>query len=183
MIAYHIDRDNLLMPGQIINLNKNIANPSFLEAQMFPDGVSYHGMHYLDESLENVGCNKPSYYALEYELELVRKIYFPHLPSRYQSFFALKSLEDTKQWDNVFDVPSTIWSIEFDESQCAACDSNLLYPSFARRDNQDIFFLKDSFRYYYDYWDGCQTQNPRIELLITPPVKILKRVLPGRISF
>lgn len=175
MRAYHIDRDNTLQEGQIISLYKNNES-SFLENTIFPDGLSYHGLHYLDESFQNLCGNQPSFYVLEYELELIRKSYFPNLPSRFQSFFAIESIEENKKWDGIFSDDCTIWEIEFDESNCIIRDSNLLQPTLKTENSNIVFSPKDSFLYGYHYWSGYNTTNPRMELLIKPPIKIIKKV-------
>lgn len=182
MIAYHIDRDHQLKQGQVLGLYHNLNELSFLERQMFPDGLSYHGLHYINEDIQNVGGNIPSYYIMEYELELIRKCYFPSLPSRFQSFFALKSLDDVKQWSNIWDTSAPIWSIEYNESQSIIRDSNLLYPGFEKQEFNDYFHLNNSFLYYYNYWNGYNTPHPRLEILISPPIKILDLVQPEHIS-
>lgn len=182
MIAYHIDRDHRLKQGQVLGLYHNSNEPSFLERHMFPNGLSYHGLHYINEECQNIGGNKPSYYIMEYELELIRKCYFSKLPSRFQSFFALKSLDDVKQWSNIWDTSAPIWAIEYDESQSIIRDSNLLCPGLKKQDSNDSFNLNDSFLYYYSYWNGYNTPRPRLEILIAPPVKILELVQPEHIS-
>lgn len=174
MKAYHIDRDGTLQEGQIITLHKN-NEPSFLENTMFSDGISYHGFHYLNESIQNVGGNQTSFYILEYELELIRKAYFPNLPSRFQSFFAIKSIDEIQKWDGIFSKNCTIWEIEFDESNCIIRDSKLLIPVL-KTGNDIAFSPKDSFLYNYQYWNGYITKNPRREMLIKPPIKIIKKV-------
>lgn len=172
MQAYHIDRSNTLTSGQIINLTPS-PNPSFLENCLFPNGVSYHGFHYLDESVQNMGGNKPAYYVMEFELELIRRCFFPKLPSRFQSFFALKSLDELGKWAGILNASSTIWLIEFDESQSVSLDSNLLIPTLEKHETEDVFSPQNSFFYYYCYWNNCYSPNPRLELLIKPPIKVL----------
>lgn len=161
MIAYHIDREHQLKQGQTIELYHSTNSPSFLEKMMFSGGLTYHGLHYLNEDIQNVGGNRPSYYIMEYELELIRKCYFPNLPSRFQSLFAIKSLDDIKQWRDIFDISAPIWTIKFKESQYIMRDSSLLHPGLVKQESNDYFFLKDAFLYYYNYWKGCTTRNPR----------------------
>lgn len=175
MIAYHIDRDNKLQEGQTITHVKNIQS-SFMEDKMFPDGISFHGVHYLDEKHQNTGGNRPSYYIMEYELELIRKSYFPNLPSRFQSLFAVENLEEIKKWDGIFSANCTIWEIEFDDSNYAKFDSNLLIPALNVNADNVSFSPNTSFYYGYHYWNGSVTENPRIELLIKSPIKVIKRV-------
>ena len=176
MKAYHIDRNNSLFEGQIIELNKFEDVDSFILRKMFPEGISYHGCHYLDESAQNIENNSPSFYILEYELELIRTAYFPNLISRYQSFFALETLDNIKEWSGILNEDCTIWEVEFDDNNYIKCDSNLLYPALNIKDNQITFSANNSFQYGYAYWQGLSSKNPRYELLIKPPVKIIKKV-------
>lgn len=176
MIAYHVDRSNSLYEGQIITLNKFENIDSFILRKMFPEGISYHGTHYLDESVQNKDGNQPSFYILEYELELIRSAYFPNLISRYQAFFALEKLNDIKEWYGILNEDCTIWEIEFDENNYIKRDSNLLIPPLSFNDNQCTFSPNESFRYGYAYWQGLNCENPRYELLIKPPIRIIKKV-------
>lgn len=182
MIAYHIDRDHQLKQGDVLGLYHTSNEPSFLERKIFPDGLSYHGLHYINEEFQNIGGNRPSYYIMEYQLELIRKCYFPSLPSRFQSFFALKSLDDVKQWSDIFDITAPIWTIEYDESQSIIRDTHLLRPCFEKQESNDYFHLNDSFLYYYNYWSGNNTPHPRLEILIKPPIKILDLIQPEHIA-
>lgn len=177
MIAYHVDREQSLAKGQIVGFYKNESDNSFMTANMFPDGLSYHGLHYTDESLQNVGGNNASFYILEYELELIRRIYFPNLPSRYQSFFAVENIDELKKWGSILDKNNTVWKIEFKDNNFIKRDSNLLIPALSNSQNNINFSAKESFFYYYSYWNGDTTSNPRFELLIKPPIKIIDKIL------
>ena len=60
MIVYHIDRDNCLKEGQMINLIQS-HNSLLLKKKMFPEGISKHGIHYLSDEFQNIGGNRPEY--------------------------------------------------------------------------------------------------------------------------
>ena len=96
MIVYHIDRNNTLKEGLEIQLKLLNNSNNFFVQTLFPDGLSMHGLHYVDETLQHNQGNLAEYYSLEYEYELVRRIYFSKLPSRFQSFFALRNLDQNK---------------------------------------------------------------------------------------
>lgn len=83
----------------------------------------------------------------------------------------MKTIDEINKWKNIFSKDCTIWKIEFEESNCIIRDSNLLHPGIIQ--NNSRFFLKDSFQFGYNYWNGCYTQSPRLELLIKPPIKII----------
>lgn len=174
MIAYHIDRTNSLTEGQIVRLFPVISEYPFMAHKMFPNGISVHGFHYINEKVQHEGDNSPAFYTLEYELELIRRCYFPNLPSRYQSFFALESPDDIILWKNMFPSDCTIWEVEFDEEQCIKRDARLLTPSISLNVPKPYASISESFYYCGLYWDGHFTDNPLPELLVVPPVKILK---------
>lgn len=183
MIAYHVDRSNSLSPNQIVILTPVISESrpdSAVITDLFPDGLSHHGFHYIDSPAQLSPPERASYYVMEYELELVRRSFFPNLPSRFQSFFALEKLEDLRQWDGIFDRSNTIWKIQFDESQSVRLDSNLLLPTLkepSAENNQSIFFSPGmAFFHQHKYWNGEISDSPRFELLIKPPVQILEQV-------
>lgn len=176
MIAYHVDRENNLQKDQIITLYKNDSDNSFFTNFMFPDGLSYHGLHYTNETLQNIGGNQASFYILEYELELIRRSYFPNLPSRYQSFFAIKTVDEISKWNDIFDTSYVIWKIEFEEANYIIRDSNMLYSALKIENNISTFSAQNSFLFGYNYWKGHITSNPRFEMLIKPPIKIIEKM-------
>lgn len=113
-IAYHIDRTLKLKEGQNLILDTNFVfgnglNNDFIK-DFLPSGVSKHGEQYLRDILYyynnqqyfnlNVyeATNALSMYITEYTFELIRRIYYPSQPSRFQSVFALPSLEFVKTW-------------------------------------------------------------------------------------
>lgn len=176
MIAYHIDRDNSLHQGQTIQLYEIPNNSSLLLEYMFNNKLSNHGLHYINESLQNVGDNRPAFYALEYELELIRRAYFPQMPSRYQVMFAIDSLDKVYEWNDLFGCNYSIWKIEFPEENHIIRDSNLLYVPVQEQDGKQIFCQHKSFCNAYKYWNGELSDNPRMEVLIKPPVKVIEKI-------
>lgn len=176
MIAYHIDRNNTLKKGDVIELIKpTIEDQTGLLCNFLPhDGLSNHGWHYLiDYKLQNTNGNKTEYYIMEYELELIRKVYFPDLVSRFESFFAISSIDEISKWRGILSENDTIWQIEFDESQSIMRDSNFLIPGLDLQTH--MFEPIISFTNGYRYWSGKKTNNPRMELLIKPPIKIINQ--------
>ncbi|MBT9807388.1 DUF2441 domain-containing protein [Blautia wexlerae] len=170
MIVYHIDRNNTLKEGLEIQLKLLNNSNNFFVQTLFPDGLSMHGLHYVDETLQHNQGNLAEYYSLEYEYELVRRIYFSKLPSRFQSFFALRNLDQIKQWNDVFSNQDIVWEVEIENSFFIERDSNLLRPTLTKEEsnNNEIlhFSPNNSFYYSYLYWNGARTETPRAELLI-----------------
>ncbi len=92
MIVYHVDRDKCLKEGQKISLQSFDPLKNCLEQQMFPDGLSRHGIHYINEHLQCIGNNCPEYYVMEYELELIRRCFFPECHQDFNLCLQLKIL-------------------------------------------------------------------------------------------
>lgn len=175
MIAYHIDRCDLLFPGQTITLS---PNPSLMASSLFSESrVSKHGEKYLGD------CFAPELgsYLIEYNYELVRQKFFPYCISRFQSFFALERIEDILHWPEFLSSPFKLLEIEilhtnfqkFDASFLAGAP-NLIYNLF--------WSPQQTFDNSLKYWNGEFSSSPKPELLILPPV-IVKNEIPLTIDF
>lgn len=92
MIVYHIDRNNTLKEGLEIQLKLLNNSNNFFVQTLFPDGLSMHGLHYVDETLQHNQGNLAEYYSLEYEYELVRRIYFLNYRLDFNHFLHLEIL-------------------------------------------------------------------------------------------
>lgn len=164
MIAYHIDRCNSLHIGQEITLDTHNSNMS---SHLFNSKVSKHGAAYL-----NV-CHAPELcsYMIEYEFELIRQRFFPNCISRYQSFFALKNIEDIICWSNFLSPGFKVYEIEFFH------DNYQLFDAFHLRGGPDLnnnlsWAPELAFDSAFHYWSGEYSQSPQPELLILPPLTI-----------
>ena len=169
MIVYHVDRDKCLKERQKISLQSFEPLKNCLEQQMSPDGLSRHGIHYINEHLQCIENNCPEYYVMEYELELIRRCFFPECPSRFQSLFAIKDLVQLEKWDGIFSSQDIVWEIEIEDGAFIELDSNLLIPALKKKTSDDTgwyFSPDDSFSYGYLYWQKQKTKNPREELLV-----------------
>ncbi len=181
MRAYHIDRGSLLQEGQIINLQKF---NDFGEYQnhfdlLFPEGVSRHGNGHFGGFFNS---NNASYEdiqstIIEVVFEYERQIYFPDKPSRSQAFFALEKQEDIKCWGNILSGYNyKIWEIEFEHSNFFKADGSLLKGILLKE--RRFSFLAIS-KYAHMYWSQCSNSDKskiQWELLIKPPVKIVRQV-------
>lgn len=180
--AYHIDRKNILIPNKIVDLDTSIKiDPDYLQSKFeddFPEGVSKHG----DQYFASVGKNgNLGNYVYEAVYEYERKLRFPDKISRYQAFFGIETMNDLRIWLNFFTKNNisaqkkmTIWEIdtldsvvqEFDASYIGGGDLNALQQ-----------FSQLTARHYSEkYWSGEMSDSPLKELLISPKVKILRRV-------
>lgn len=176
-IFYHVDRmGTVLEPGKIIDLNYNAENlfrntdrfRHFVD--MFPDGVSYHGHRYLLATTEMLPENDSSG-MIELLAEYIRQVHYGNRFSRLQSFFAFKTLEEANRFVGMFPSKSempkyNIWEVECDNQE---------FVSDMRRLNLGKCWLDASLN-LHNYWRGVYTDKPIEEVLLRPPVKILRKI-------
>lgn len=204
MIAYHVDRSGNLRAGQVIALVKpEYAEPeSKFITDLFPSGISKAGEAYLGElsPLSDV-CNPQSAPSgsfidllisstdttlqrfRELEFEYVRRLYFPHMPSRFQSFFGAKTIEEAKNWCGFFDKSRVqlypIWKFKV----CGPfSELDITWRDWRKHDLQGIplYSMAVSHSFAFNYWNGVPHHEPRPELLIpliSSSVQLLERVL------
>ncbi|TCC99543.1 hypothetical protein [Pedobacter hiemivivus] len=185
MTLYHVDRGDLLMGIQKIELTKSdpYNNPYWetphlfsgndLQAHLetiYPDGLSYHGWKYLKER-HTVGItgnysHKVSYLT-EMNLEYVRQAFYPKLHSRYQSIFAVESIEEAKIFRDKYGNPKAkIYAISTED--------------FVKVDMNYIFLgtqnVAGSF-FGHAYWQGKSTNNPYFEYIVKLPATIIHEII------
>lgn len=220
MFLYHLDRNHTLHEGETLNLFpvydviSDSKNMPF--AALFSEGISEHGKHYLDPQTTTVplysfldqnlssggfdAINTNDFMRIkgevdsrliEFACEMVRKIYFPYYPSRFQSLFAVKDINEFLKWPeflgankNAVDLKSNpIFQIQA-EDQCPCFDSQYLKGGIAAGldtgNNLYKFYYGIRIDYLYDcayhYWHGDKTKNPRMEYVLKLPVKIGKKL-------
>jgi hypothetical protein len=166
---YHLDRKaEDLKPGYVMRL-KAVNTGGRPEAahlnEMYPEGFSRHGVIYA------CGYAEPGpELRREHVLEFVRQDHYPHLPSRFTSFFACESADDARKlkaegwlgqegWGN-----AVIWVVEA-ESYFRA-DMGLF--GFSRYANVE--------QIAHAYWRQVESPRPFWELLLKPPVTVIKRL-------
>jgi len=166
MKVYHIDRGHKLSAGQILDLSRPNSDHSYqlqyIDA-LFDDGkVGMLGNIYTYPNYSNPEENRN--YAQETIFELVRQRWFPEMPSRFQSFFSIVSLSDTRHWLSFFinessDKP-TIWEVEVEKG--TTLDAS--WRDF--RNTNTYFDAALSFYSATQYWSKAQyPQTPRLENL------------------
>ena len=166
-IFYTVDRKNTLSEGLEINLRKyDDVTPIELQKhvnEMFPDGVSCHGEFYFLKDQTRANATSPN---IELLFEYVRRANFPDRPSRFQAVFGTEDIEHAKEFRKRFGKSEdNIWKIESnnyfraDMSFLTLNDTLLVYSYFANR-----------------YWSGESSDIPLWEVLLSPPIKILKKV-------
>lgn len=171
-IFYHIDRLGTLRSDSVIGLTHyRDINPEALQQhvdQLFPEGVSSHGERYFLRNDTPAIVISP---IIELLFEYVRRSSYADKPSRFQSFFAFRSLSDSRNFLEKFcNSQGTIWEVEYDESRAFRADMNVL----TLRNS----LLVSSYR-AHRYWQGLPDPSgepPVWEYLLRPPVTILSRL-------
>lgn len=163
---YHVDRNLSLSKGQTIQLVRytNIRPPVFQRHvdMMFPAGVSSHGNDYFLNNKSSSSIASPN---IELVFEYVRRAFYESRPSRFQSFFAFSTKGAALLFrKNYCGSTGKVWEVTAPHS--FTTDMTLL----TRRDSILIF----SYRAHL-YWQGQPSgPNPEWEVLLTPPVTILR---------
>lgn len=157
------------------------SKQQFLARQYFPDGLTPHGLSMLlSYSKNNESFLEP---VIEMIFEQVRRLHFPNAPSRFTSLFAAKTIEDAEQWSDLLcghygnaygQVPQSIWEVEY-ETDAKLYDASLLNvdPSLVEDGSFSCFLTLDNAN---RYWSGELTGICLPELLIPPPVTVVRRL-------
>lgn len=191
MILYHYDRLGTLEPGQRLELSRDYSMlgeraegvPGAL-SWLFPEGMSRHGFLYMDvfstgyvagtesaESLRRQLAEMPSY-QIEWNLELVRRIWFPDLPSRCQSLFCLQGTEDFFRWPELRSSQGRLFEVCVpDGGKHAVLDSQMLRGGFVTHDDGVITGSAPlDWLCSKRYWSGEKSWDPRLEVVVELPV-------------
>ena len=168
MNLYTVDRKSTLNPGDVCDLVEyNDIDPESLAthvSSMFPDGVSAHGETYF---LHNNAHSMVVSPMLELVFEYVRRGKYPHLPSRFQSIFAVDSTAAAEQFKTRFCCTSApVYRVE--SKRTLKADMNLLIA-------QTVLVTS----YFGNlYWSGQQHPElePFWEYVLPCPVTVCERV-------
>ncbi len=136
--------------------------------KMFNGKLSAHGKTYFYNQFvyNGSGFSVHDSAVIEYTYELVRQIHFSKAPSRFQSFFAVESIEDAQKLRNeTFSGHGDIYEVECEDFFKA--DMKLLYTGICFAGNQ-ILANK--------YWSGESSDNPLWEILMKEPVRIIRKI-------
>jgi len=187
---YHVAK-NQLKEGQIINLirinytNKNIPEIKNYINAAFERGLTEHGIEYLLNrgrlvktiplKMNGVPTNKriieDTESIIEIVFEYVRRSNYENRPSRFQSIFAAEHLKDAKDFRNRYrKSEGDIWEVECEKYFKA--DMNIITDPLY---NTSLILTYLA----HEYWLGHshpKYPKPSWEYLLTPPVKVLKRI-------
>lgn len=178
-IGYHVDRYSVLQPGRTIELYKDdclCLNKEQIEIllKMFPDGFSQQGVNLFYPA--SFCFDKPPVMfindrIIETVFEYVRATRFSHMPSRLQSFFASSDIDTAKLWKKYFGF-GNILEVEY-ECPSVQLDSSWVSGGI---DANGVLDMSRIFLNAQNYWSNVQSPNPLPEVLIRPPVKIIRSV-------
>lgn len=200
MFLYHFDRSGNLRPNMPINLIKLDDLPEDLRASKFlstlEGGISVHGLNHLnlrcasypfarditgkilfDETSVSKQISVVNMRILEFNLELVRRAYFQEYPSRFQSLFAVRYIEEFTAWPELHSAEgqrcNRIFQIDVPD-EVHRFDSKWLRGglSFGTADlNYHIGYAPSlCFDLAFKYWSKTPSDNPRWEYLLPLPI-------------
>ncbi len=169
MIFYHVDRSMRLLGEETINPTPYVNDT--LYGSIFHN-LSVHGnLYFRDWNTPDVQRD------IEITLEYIRSVKFPHLPSRFQSIFASKTLKECEFWINKFGIKE--YNLVILESEnYTELDCSWITPQPEMEVNLQTRCAPYSLGAMCDianmYWSGEKTNTPIIEVLIPLPCKVIK---------
>ncbi|MBZ0099833.1 MAG: DUF2441 domain-containing protein [Taibaiella sp.] len=133
--------------------------------QLFPQGTTRHGQQYVLSSYQTTTDMKYISHenSIETSFELIRRLKFPNRTSRFEVVFGCLNLEDARQVRReTFGGVGSIYKVECENYFEA--DMNLLktFNNF-----NALMIMADR------YWSGYKSENPFMEVLMKPEVKIV----------
>jgi hypothetical protein len=175
--AFTVDRAGRLQPGMTMDRTRHAdVQPTVLQQHVdawHPDGVTQHGETYL-LSPAHATLLDP---VVELTCELVRRAEFKRAPSRFESVFGFELLSDAQAFLAEYGGPGArIFEVEADsepfraDMRCLNIRSTILVTAYGSR------------RYWSQQptdihlFPGAQPQTPFWELLLRPPVRVLRQV-------
>lgn len=200
MVLYHLDRNNILKPGQSINPVAETAIPDEIKnlklLSCFDGQLSAHGLKYLDLKCPVSPCltfpdgsiaywaqdvakqlDNSNMHILEFTFEMVRKAYFPQHPSRFTSLFAVAYMQDFLDWTEICTSADLeqMNILKLDLPENPPCfDSRWLKGGLIHGRNGNKFHIAFSaglcFDLAFKYWSQIPSDNPRWEYLVQLPI-------------
>ena len=171
MRAYHLDRTNSLGVMEIMNLQVfNDLGPKCLNKILddkYPMGLSRHGNTYYATEANRQNLND---YLIETLFEYERLTNFPDKISKLQSFFATETIEECYAWVEKLAIQGeyNIWEAEIKHNKFIKLDASWFRCDLYNFSSLCISYLADK------YWPGLISETPQMELLIQPPLKIIR---------
>lgn len=170
MIFYHIDRCCSLLNQTKIELSP--FETKVLYGSVF-NNLSVHGNLYFRD-LDRLNISRD----IELTLEYIRVCKYPSMPSRFQSLFASRTIEESTFWIKFFPNNAPFGLITIDTDNYQIFDCSWITPQQGM--NPDIqtrckpFSLGGMCDIANAYWSKKVSNKPIMEVLIPLPCKIVK---------
>jgi hypothetical protein len=171
---YTVDRLGFYQNNKHISLIKKSVNRPELDEyldRLFPNGLSHHGRLYFWS-----GHSTPKHMesALELHLEMHRRAFHPHKPSRFVSIFCCQSIEEAIQFrDRGGPANFPIYEVTCDEKNIHVADMNIINPTATTlvfSQHMDMYWSGKSMK-------GFIPTHPEFNEVIVPlPATIGKRI-------
>ncbi|MEV0080893.1 hypothetical protein AB0H58_31160 [Nocardia neocaledoniensis] len=171
---FHLDRLNVLSPG--ILTRGRIETHKVVEG-----GVSRHGEQFFHHSRRITDTEV----ALEFLWELVRQRSYSELPSRFQSFFAVRTVEEAVALRDRLPgaAGATVWEVECEKAGHRA-DMSLIRAGVkaSAPDTENGNSISNALQFAHLYWQGYdhggnQAFDAQLwEIVLPLPVTIVRRV-------
>ncbi len=172
---YHVARADISELDKLELYNKELnielpgyySNREFLNKknELFPEGLSSHGNQYLGNYYDPDEVNNE--FLIEFGIELIRRLKYPNLPSRYQSIFGCLNIDDALTIkNNQFRGEGDIYIV--------SCNSYFVADMGLLNQSRSILGLEIIGN---KYWSGNVSSNPFYEVLMKPPVRIIEKIV------
>lgn len=180
MKAYHIDRAGLLNLNDIIStttsLNHVHLNDPETMSQLetfFPDGISQHGIRNFSSSAVSQNAGEITFETI---YEYHRRLFFPKANSRFQSAFAVETLDDLIIWMDLMGVATNdgktkVWEIDTLNSKVDSYDAKFMAGgSLINLEHISPLHVAS---WANLYWSRKFDEAPRKELLVKGSFKVI----------
>lgn len=164
---FHVDRGRQLAVGRTLGTGPYIVETRAGQSKVFQEkfrALSYFGSRY-------VAPMDPNFVG-EHFFEAMRSGHFPHMPSRFQSVFGTRRLEDAVAFMQRYPAgptcPPPYWVWRVEAAEAVELDMELM---------QGQIVFPHTYDDAMDYWNGHHSEKPLLEALMKPPVRVLERVL------
>ncbi len=160
-----------MSPGAVTLSSECTSDAKRLFLQnLFPSGMSRAG-HVFTGDAAYADTRTVNQRVKELHFEYVRRSFFPHMPSRYQSFFAAESIEGAKLWIDYFGSgmsknSALIWEISVDGSY-SILDAVWRDRRYSNDSGEYIFSPYEHFCDAINYWSANKTEHPKVEVVIS----------------
>lgn len=180
---YHVSYKNL-SKNQILSLNNSSYKAEYKAEgfyndpevrktiiKLFPNGISQHGINYLNQDFISPLLNNVYYIQhilmIEATFEYIRQIKFNNLPSRFESVFACKTLEEALKYKQGYREVSSAKIYKITGDLVFEADMNLLKMGHC---------ILGNYTMAEKYWNGEVSENPFMEVLLKGNVKVIEEI-------